>query len=1266
VSAQAQPSSEAPTQIEGALEVRLLGPLEVRSGGEVLPLGGARQRALLALLCLDRGAVVSVDRIVDKLWGESPPATARHMVEVYVSKLRKLLGRDLLLTRAPGYLLGVDAENVDADRFERLLEEGRDALAHGDPGLAAHRLGDALALWRGPALADFTYEPFAQAEIARLEELRELTEEERIEALLDCGQSSEIVAEIEALVAAAPLSERRRAQLMLALYRAGRQADALAEYREAREHFVEELGVEPGPRLSDLQRAVLARQPGLDKAEPSGGSGRREGERRGMVTVLAAELAGPGDSREDPETLKDRLAESFRRAGEILGRYGAAADELPDGAFLAVFGAPVAHEDDVLRAVRAAGELRSCGVVSRAGIETGEALATPGGRVTGAVVRTASRLREAAGCGEIILGDAAQRLAADDARTEPAGRGSPVWRLLEAPAEAASRPLRLDAPLIGRERELAALRDAFEHAVEERRPGLITVLGEAGIGKTRLARELTRTMAGSTRVLTGRCLAYGEGITYWPLREIVRDAAGAETRDGLLRIFSDSGDANALADRLCGALGLAESSYPVEEVRWAASRLFEALAREQPLLVVVEDVHWAEPTFLDLLVHVAEAKAQVGMLVLCLARTEFLEVHPDWPGCNIVIEALGASESEELLALLAPELVEHRASRAAVLDAASGNPLFLEQLAALAAERSGWSRELEIPPTLQALLAARLDRLGPGERTVLGCAATVGREFWTRGVAELLPAEARASLRRHIEALARKAVLAREAKQTPFGERYRFRHVLIQEAAYRALPKERRIVLHERFAAWAETADAELAGEQDEIVGYHLERAYRARLDVALVGDETIVVGRRAGERLRAAGLRAFRRGDYTAAGNFLARAIDVLPADDPLRIEVLPWLGSTRFFQGRLDEAEAMLEEAIERARCTGDRRSEWRARLVQADLASHKDPKATSMEALRRQAEAAVRVLSELGDDEGLAQGWEAIGLALTGQFQYEAAIPAYEAALHHARRAAERMMEARVLARLSDVFVDGRTPVPKAIAQCEGLLARTQALGTLQSEKQIAADLAVLHAKQGRIEEAKQFVTRAHQITQELGSVTDLMTFSAFCSATISWAEGDLEAAEAELRTAYEVLEEMGEQGWRSTVATRLAELLYAQGRHDEAWDFAQRSEEVAAADDLASQVPLRSIRALVLADRGAFDAAESLAREAIALVDGTDDIESVADAHLTLASVLRKRDRMSEALLEAEEALTLSEEKANIPLERTARAMRDEIRIDLAIA
>ena len=339
------------------LEVRLLGPIQADRDGVLVALGGPKPRALLAVLALEPGRVVSVDRLVEALWPGEPPDTAAHAVQVYVSQLRKALG-PVIATRAPGYELELVPDRVDVHRFVRLTQEGKAALEGGDPTAAEGALRDGLALWRGPALADFLYEPFAQTEIARLEELRTVTLEERIEADLALGRHAELVSELEALVAAQPLRERPRAQLMLALYRSGRQADALAAYRTARETLVEELGIDPGPELRELEAAILRQDESLLLEETP--LARPAMQFRRLVTILfvdVVESMALADAL-DPEALGRVLRSYFETVSAALVRHGGTVEKYAGDAVMAAFGIPVSHEDDALRAARAALDIR--------------------------------------------------------------------------------------------------------------------------------------------------------------------------------------------------------------------------------------------------------------------------------------------------------------------------------------------------------------------------------------------------------------------------------------------------------------------------------------------------------------------------------------------------------------------------------------------------------------------------------------------------------------------------------------------------------------------------------------------------------------------------------------------------------------------------------------------------------------------------------------------------------------------------------------------
>ena len=533
-----------------AVEFRILGPLEVLDDhGRPLALGGAKQRALLAVLLLHAGNVVSAERLIDELWGEDPPPTARSVLQVYVANLRKVLdpGRSrrvasaVLRTQAPGYLVDLGPDELDLLRFERLATEGRTALGADDPAQAARRLRDAEALWRGPALADVTLAS-GHGELIRLQERRLTALEDRMEAELALGRHAELVGELQALIAGHPLRERLHAQLMLALYRSGRQAEALDAYRRTRETLAEELGIDPSRPLQELERAVLAQDPGLDwsprpqpvppvaasvestrsPAEPvvadrpvdPAAAARAPAEERKVVTVVSCGLvdAGSGTGRADPEDVRARLQPCRARVRAKLERFGGTVERLVGTAVMAVFGAPVAHEDDPERAVRAALQaLQAIQALNQAdptldmslriGVCTGEALVTVNdqaelgdGIVTGAVVDAAIDLQLSAAAGEVLV-DEATRRATDRAivyrEVATGSSATAVWRPV-APAASLGVDLAQTpgTPLVARDRELQLLLDALARAREEQTPQLVTLVGVPGIGKSRLVLEL--------------------------------------------------------------------------------------------------------------------------------------------------------------------------------------------------------------------------------------------------------------------------------------------------------------------------------------------------------------------------------------------------------------------------------------------------------------------------------------------------------------------------------------------------------------------------------------------------------------------------------------------------------------------------------------------------------------------------------------------------------------------------------------------------------
>ena len=649
------------------------------------------------------------------------------------------------------------------------------------------------------------------------------------------------------------------------------------------------------------------------------------------MTVVFCDVVGSTSLGEsvDPEALQALLARYFERMKTIVEKHGGIVEKFIGDAVMAVFGVPVVREDDALRAVRVAEEMQAAlgelELEGRIGVNTGEVVTgTPERLVAGDAVNVAARLQQAASPGQILLGAETHVLVAEAVHVEPVepltlkGKSEPVaaWRLLDVIAGAPAYTRRLDAPFVGREAELVALEHELERAVAERACRLCTVVGEPGIGKSRLVGELLAAASGQARVVVGHCLSYGEGITYWPLAEIVREVAGTEPRARLQELLAADEEAGLVAERIAGAVGAASTPTAApEETYWAFRRLFEALAADRPLIVVVEDVHWAEPTLLDLLEYVAGFSSSAPILLLCVARPDLLESRPSWaaprPNAAVVsLQPLSEQASRELVERLLGQVDNP------VIQAAEGNPLFVEQLVAMRTEDGG---EVAVPPTLQALLAERIDRLEPDERAAVERAAVEGRSFHRGAVAELLPPPVRAMLGAALVALVRKDFIRPDRAEFRGDDGFRFGHLLIRDAAYDSVPKSLRAELHERYADWLEGRAGERLAEFEEILGYHLEQACRYREELGSADD---ALAARAGAHLAAAGRRAFARGDMPAATNLLERAA-ALPAREGGYL-LLGDLGTALAEGGDLEHATEVLAEAIEQAREAGDRAAE------------------------------------------------------------------------------------------------------------------------------------------------------------------------------------------------------------------------------------------------------------------------------------------------------------------------------------------------------
>ncbi len=927
----------------GGVEFRILGPLEVIGPEGPIAIGSARQRAILAALVLHAGEAVSGDRLIDAVWGDDPPTSARHTLAVHVSRLRRAIGSDRIETLPGGYRLRADGDSVDHQRFAALVAESARAMDAGDPRTAADRLATALALWRGPALVDLDGTA-ARAEWMRLNEVRSLALERWIDAELACGHHLEVVPELRRIVAEMPLQEAFSVRLMLALYRSGRQAEALDVYLEARATLDRELGVAPGEELESLQRAVLGHDPALTiaAAGPPDGVGSRHGdgrpdgamspiqpatrraEARRTVTMLVANLrrSTPAGEPLDPESVCPPLDRCFEEMRTVLERHGGRVDRPLRDTLVAAFGIPFAHEDDALRAVRAASEMREtlalldgrharelhvCSEV-RIGVTTGEVVARPDDgsvtSLTGDAVSAASRLEQAAGPGEILLGEGTYDLVrwAVDATAagpiDPRGRSRPVeaFRLLRVEPGLGVHAQRFDSPLVGRVRERRLLESAFRQATAEQTCQLFSLLGPAGVGKSRLVHEFARSIRAEAQIIRGRCPPYGERDAFWPIVEAVRQAAGIADNDGadtvrdkVAALVRGDPEAVTIAEHLVALLGAVEGRSTGDEAAWAVRRTFEAIARTRPLVIVFDDVQWGEPSFLDLIECLADTSRGAPILLLCIARPELLEERPGWGvgklnAVSVLLGPLAPAEVTQLIRNLlggtgAPEPVEHR-----IVEAAEGNPLFVEEFLTMLLEdrillRSGgeWvatrdGAAISTPASIMALLAARLDRLPDDERTVLERAAVVGKTFTREAVEALVERASMPDVVRRLGSLVRKELIRPNAPSPDTPDSYRFRHMLIRDATYAGVSKRERAELHERFADFQEVVAGPRLAECEEVVGYHLEQAVAYRQQLGLDGERTRHLARRSAQLLGAAGVRALQRGDALASARLLER----------------------------------------------------------------------------------------------------------------------------------------------------------------------------------------------------------------------------------------------------------------------------------------------------------------------------------------------------------------------------------------------------------
>ena len=1014
-------------------------------------------------------------------------------------------------------------------------------------------------------------------------------------------------------------------------------------------------------------------------------------ESRKLVTVVFCDLAGSTELGEslDAESLRKVMTRYYDEMRGAIERHGGTVEKFIGDAVVAVFGIPNLHEDDAVRAVRAATEMRQALVPlneeldvtwgvqlqTRMGVNSGEVVASDAGGgqsfMTGGPVNLAARLEQAAGVGEILLGDATLSLVRDAVSTQAVGplplKGLGeinAHRLLEVIPGAAGHARRLDSPLVDRERESALLRETFERIAAGRQCQLFTILGAAGVGKSRLVEEFLTTAGERALALRGRCLPYGEGITFWPIVEIVTEAAGladsdppAEARRKIARVVAHERRGEQAAERVAQVVGIGQSSAGVDETFWAIRTFLEALARQRPLVVMLDDVHWAEPTLLDLIDHVADWSKDVPIMLITLSRPDLLEARPTWGGgkvnaTTVLLEPLTDGDSEALVANLLGSGNVSPDAKDRIIEAAGGNPFFVEEIVSmliddglLVREAGSWLAAADLshvalPPTISALLAARLDRLEPAEREVIQLASVIGGTFSVDAVQALRTTEL--DVGSLLRSLVRKELLRPERGAEPTAD-YRFRHILIRDAAYEAIPKQLRSDLHERFADWLQTWAGTRVEEYEEILGYHLEQAHRYLMELGPSDDHARALAARAGARLAVAGRRAAARGDVSASVGLLRRAARLLPPGEPLRLETLMALHDSLLQAGDIERSGRVLDELVAAAGTANDRAFEERARLGQIWLRFLTDPQGVTIDELRASVDETIARSEALGDDAGVARALEPLATIhwLTGNAS--AMLDASERALRLAVAAGERRVVTAAVSYVGRALVLGTTPCSDALKRLEELAAELEDDATAQSAARL--EIATLLSMLGRFDEARTHAAVARETFQELGQRRRLAGAEEI-SGLIARAEGRLDDAARDIRAGYAFFHGQDDAANATLTAADLAQVLCELGRYEEAADLADEVRAQAGAYDLEPQIGWRCVRALVLANGGAHAQAEELVRSALALVEPTEFLSLQADVLVDLSSVLADAGRLDEATATLEDALDRRRRKEDL--------------------
>jgi class 3 adenylate cyclase len=1042
--------------------------------------------------------------------------------------------------------------------------------------------------------------------------------------------------------------------------------------------------------------------------------GRRREAASKVVTIVFTDVVRSTKLGEDRDQVvfRNAMTRFFDTARQVFEQYGGTVQKFVGDAIVAVFGVPMLHENDPYRAVKAAYSLhdvlpdlnagleRDYSVTLRlhTGVNTGELVvgeplaAYP--VVVGDVVNVAARLGQHAEDGEILITDATYRMVRDATEAEQLakpinlrGRSQPTvaWRLLAVhDHHGRAAPPRSVSPLVGRELDLAELDLQYRRVEREGRCQLVVVRGDAGVGKSRLVEEFAQAVRRrNATVLSLRCAPpHGGPVTTWPVREMLRQAARAQQadppeliRDRLAEIVGD----DRVTLHLSTILGIDDIARAPDEVNRALRQVLEVLAGSGTLVVVVDDLHYAEQSLLDFIAHVVTAPREAPILLLCLARLEFYDEHPHWAtnlGNQIPLRPLTARDTERLVGnLLSGGVVDPQVSKR-IVQAAEGNPLFVEELVTMLTEQGSlrlvdnqrWEaaadlEAIETPTQIRYVLGARLDRLSETERAVIDTAAVIGRQFAAVDVVALVPSLDEQEATVVLAGLARKELLrivaAPDTSIDGGRDRFRFRHGLIQEVTYRTIDKETRAELHERYGRWLDEAS-----RSDWTIALHLERAYEYRTELGGDNETTRALARRAGERLAAAGRQRGGRGEPSAdAATLLARAVELLPESHPSWLSI--HLDLAHALRDRdLTKAIETYDRVVMLAHAAGDERTAMHAALGRLEVQWYNALR-SNWDQGRPDIDRAMRVFSnpnpDLRDDLGLAKARRLLAYMYAAKGESTIAREEAEEAIEVVQRVGDDRLEAQIRRLYGVILFWGPAPLEEVVAKNEDAVEWARRKGMYSLEVGALSLLARAAAMRGDIAAARALNDQARGAVGE--DEAELLTAAAdsISQGLIELLADDVGAAERALRSGYEALERRRATASRANVAALLARALLRQGRDPEAEYYTQICESLAALGQLDTRIKWRGIRAVVMAHRGELAAAEDLARFAVKLARGSEQLDSQAEALTDLADVLLATDdptKHDEAAELIEEAVELYGKKGNVAaqqqLKRAAKA------------